>query len=65
MLQSGQAIGAGQLGMANTLASGLGGAASAYQQQQNFNDYLARRSRVPPAYTGGYTSDAVYGPYEG
>ena len=65
MMQAGQAIGAGQLGMANTLASGIGTAASAYQRQQNFNDYLARQSRVPPAYTGGYTSDAVYGPYEG
>jgi hypothetical protein len=51
--------------MANTLASGIGTAASAYQRQQNFNDYLARQSRTPPAYTGGYTSDAVYGPYEG
>ena len=65
MMQAGQAIGAGQLGMANTLASGIGTAASAYQRQQNFNDYLARQSRTPPAYTGGYTSDAVYGPYEG
>jgi hypothetical protein len=65
MNQAGQSIAAGQLGMANTLAGGLGTAASAYQQQQNFNNYLARQSRVPPAYTGGYTSDAVYGPYEG
>ena len=65
MTQAGQATAAGQMGAANSLASGLGGAASAYQQQSNFNNWLARQSRVPPAYTGGYTSDAVYGPYEG
>jgi hypothetical protein len=65
MTQAGQSIAAGQMGAANSLAGGLGTAASAYQQQQNFNNYLARQSRVPPAYTGGYTSDAVYGPYEG
>jgi hypothetical protein len=65
MTQAGQSIAAGQMGAANSLASGLGTAASAYQQQQNFNNYLARQSRVPPSYMGGYTSDAVYGPYEG
>lgn len=51
MMQAGQAIGAGQLGMANTLASGIGTAASAYQRQQNFNDYLARQS-APQNYAG-------------
>lgn len=51
MTQAGQAIGAGQLGMANTLASGIGTAASAYQRQQNFNDYLARQS-APQNYAG-------------
>lgn len=51
MMQAGQAIGAGQLGMANTLAGGLGTAASAYQRQQNFNDYLARQS-APQNYAG-------------
>ena len=50
MTQAGQAIGAGQLGMANTLAGGLGTAASAYQQQNNFNNYLARQT--PQNYAG-------------
>ena len=67
MNQAGQAIGAGQLGMANTLAGGLGTAASAYQQQSNFNNWLARQSGTPTStpYTGGYTGNAVYGQYEG
>ena len=66
MTQAGQSIAAGQMGAANSLASGLGTAASAYQQQQNFNNYLARQSRVPPAYTGGYTSEGTLSsPYEG
>ena len=39
---AGQAIGAGQLGAANTLAGGLGTAASAYQNQMNFNNWLNR-----------------------
>ena len=51
MTQAGQSIAAGQLGAANSLASGLGGAASAYQRQQNFNDYLARQS-APQNYAG-------------
>ena len=50
MTQAGQAIGAGQLGMANTLASGIGTAASAYQQQSNFDNWLKRQ---PQPYTGG------------
>ena len=62
MNQAGQNIAAGQLGMANTLAGGLSTAASAYQKQSNFEDYLARqkqtnfedylaRQRQMPAYT--------------
>jgi hypothetical protein len=50
MTQAGQAVGAGQLGMANSLAGGLGTAASAYQQQTNFNNYLARQT--PQNYAG-------------
>jgi len=41
-MAAGQAIGAGQLGQANTLAGGLGTAASTYQNQTNFNNWLAR-----------------------
>ena len=66
MTQAGQATAAGQLGMANTLAGGLSTAASAYQQQQNFNNYLARQSRVPPSYMGGGNYEGTLSsPYEG
>lgn len=51
MMQGGQAQAAGQLGMGNTLNNALGTAATAYQNQQNFNNYLA--SRNPPATSGG------------
>ena len=51
MTQAGQSIAAGQMGAANSLAGGLGTAASAYQQQQNFNNYLARQS-APQNYAG-------------
>ena len=50
MTQAGQSIAAGQMGAANSLASGLGGAASAYQQQNNFNNWLARQT--PQNYAG-------------
>jgi len=49
---AGNAIGAGQLGAANTLASGLGTAASAYQNQTNFTNWLNRNQ----------PSAATYGP---
>lgn len=47
MMAAGQAIGAGQLGAANTLASGLGTAASAYQNQTNFTNWLNRNQPTP------------------
>ena len=50
MNQAGQSIAAGQMGMANSLASGLGTAASAYQQQNNFDSWLKRQ---PQPYAGG------------
>jgi len=56
-MAAGQAIGAGQLGQANTLASGLGTAASTYQNQTNFNNWLARNqpgSVIPMQAGGGY-----------
>ena len=52
IMGAGNASAAGTLGMANTLASGLQTAASSYQNQKNFNDYLA--SRKP---TTGYTNN--------
>lgn len=51
MTQAGQSIAAGQLGAGNTLNNALGTAASAYQNQQNFNNYLASRNQ--PATSGG------------
>jgi hypothetical protein len=40
---AGNAMAAGQLGVGNTLASALQTGISSYQNQQNFNDYLASR----------------------
>lgn len=56
-MTAGQAIGAGQLGQANTLAGGLGTAASAYQNQTNFNNWLSRNQPgavIPMQPGGGY-----------
>lgn len=56
-MTAGQAIGAGQLGQANTLAGGLGTAASAYQNQTNFNNWLNRNQPgavIPMQPGGGY-----------
>jgi len=43
MMQSGQAQAAGQLGVGNTINNALNTAASAYQNQENFNRYLANQ----------------------
>jgi hypothetical protein len=48
MVQGGQAQAAGQLGVGNTLNNALGTMASAYQNQQNFDKYLA--SQQPSQY---------------
>ena len=40
-MQGGQAIAAGQLGQGNTFNNAINSAATAYQNQQNFNNYLA------------------------
>jgi hypothetical protein len=40
---AGQATAAGQLGFGNTISNALNTGASAYQNQQNFNQYLASR----------------------
>jgi hypothetical protein len=48
MMQGGQAQAAGQLGIGNTLNNALGTMASAYQNQQNFDKYLA--SQQPSQY---------------
>ena len=43
-MAGGQATAAGQLGMGNTISNALGAAASSYQNQMNFNDFLKRYS---------------------
>jgi hypothetical protein len=45
--QGGQAIAAGQLGQANTIANALNTGASAYTQQQNFNNWLNTQNAAP------------------
>ena len=43
-MAAGNAIGAGQLGAANTLAGGIQTGVSSYLNQMNFNDFLKRQS---------------------
>ena len=47
MTQAGQANAAGQMGAANSLAGGLNAGASAYMNQSNFNNWLARQPQAP------------------
>ncbi len=47
-MAGGQAIGAGQLGMGNTINNALGAAASSYQNQQNFNNWLNSQNQMGP-----------------
>jgi len=58
---AGQATAAGQLGQANTLGNMLTGGASAYQQQQNFNQWLGNQNN--PYGTGG--APTTVNPYQG
>lgn len=51
---AGNAQAAGQLGMANTFAGALGTAATGYQNQQNFNNWMARQPN--------YAAASPYGP---
>jgi hypothetical protein len=63
MNQAGQSIAAGQLGAGNTISNALNTGASAYQNQQNFNQYMASRQ---PSY--GYSNPsapAATDPYSG
>jgi hypothetical protein len=56
MMQGGQAQAAGQLGVGNTINNALGTAASAYQNQQNFNNYLANQTSQRGLYGGAALS---------
>ena len=60
-MQGGQAIAAGQLGQGNTFNSALNNAATAYQNQTNFNNYLASQNSRR-GLTGGsaLTSNPTY-----
>jgi hypothetical protein len=61
MMQGGQAQAAGQLGIGNTLNNALGTAATAYQNQKNFNDYLASKNAQRGLYGGStLTSNPTY-----
>ena len=65
-MQGGQAIAAGQLGSGNTWNNALGAASSAYQNQNNFNEYMNRQRQsayMPPVQDGGYFmgQGAAYG----
>lgn len=59
-MAAGQAIGAGQLGVGNTINNALGTAVSSYQNQQNFNDFLNRQQR--PGYNYMYSDPNSVGP---
>ena len=54
IMGAGNASAAGTLGMTNTLASGLTTAASSYQNQQNFNNYLNSRNQMGPPISAMY-----------
>ena len=58
---AGNAQAAGQMGMANTFAGALGTAASGYQNQQNFNNWMARQPNYGSA-SGGVQSAQPYMP---
>jgi hypothetical protein len=47
-MAGGQAIGAGQLGVGNTINNALGTAVSSYQNQQNFNNWLNSQNQMGP-----------------
>ena len=55
--QGGNAIAAGQMGSATNIASALNTGASAYGQQTNFNNWLARQPNSATSY--GYTPSNV------
>lgn len=61
-MAAGNAIGAGQLGAANSLAGGLTGATSAYSNQTNFNNWLNRSQ--PQAQAGTVSMPGYGGVYD-
>ena len=66
-MAAGQANAAGQLGMGNTISNALGTAASSYQNQQNFNNWL-KQNQTPqsgPISMPGYDVNYYDGTYQG
>ena len=70
-MAAGQAIGAGQLGVGNTINNALGTAASSYQNQSNFNNWL-KQNQSPqsgqqsgPISMPGYDVNYYDGTYQG
>ena len=57
---AGNAQAAGYMGMANTLAGGINTAASGYQNQQNFNQFMANQPK--PGYNYMYSDSGAVGP---
>jgi hypothetical protein len=58
---AGNAMAAGQMGLANTLAGGINTAASGYQNQLNFNNWMARQPNYGNA-SGGVQNAQPYMP---
>jgi hypothetical protein len=57
---AGNAMAAGQMGLANTFAGGLNTAATGYQNQQNFTNWMANQPR--PNYNTIYADPGAVGP---
>jgi len=62
-MAAGNAAAAGQLGAANSLAGGLTSAATGYQNQTNFNNWLAKNKG--PVSMPGYAVNYYDGTYQG
>ena len=59
---AGNAMAAGTMGMTNTLAGGLQTAATGYQNQQNFNQFMASRQPNYAGYNTIYADPGAVGP---
>jgi hypothetical protein len=62
-MAAGQAIGAGQLGAANTLANALQTGASSYLNQTNFNNWL--KQNQTPSMSSAYGTPQIVPGYQG
>ena len=62
IMGAGQAAAAGQYGMANTLSNAINTGVSSYQNQNNFNNWLARQPQAGYGYT--YPDPSAVGPFQ-